>query len=111
MQLVALFSGGKDSVHTLYHAVRHGHEVVGLANLLPESAADDDVDSWMYQTVGHGLVPALGECLGLPVYRKRTRAKAANQKLQYARTAGDEVEDLAGAWRPEEPPSPHAATA
>ena len=28
-------------------------QIVALANLLPEAAETDDLDSYMYQTVGH----------------------------------------------------------
>ncbi|RMZ54961.1 hypothetical protein APUTEX25_000478 [Auxenochlorella protothecoides] len=42
---------------------RFGHEVVALANLLPMEEGVDDLDSWMYQTVGHqGLVYQHNAC-------------------------------------------------
>lgn len=51
MKVVALVSGGKDSCHAMYLCQQHSHEVVALANLLPEAAAPDELDSYMYQTV------------------------------------------------------------
>ena len=51
MKVVALVSGGKDSCYSMYLCSQHGHEVVALANLLPQEAEPDDLDSYMYQTV------------------------------------------------------------
>ncbi len=52
MKCVALVSGGKDSCFAMQLAVQQGgHEVVALANLLPEEGAPDEMDSYMYQTV------------------------------------------------------------
>mgnify|MGYP001807172373 CR=1 FL=1 len=31
---------------------QHGHDVVALANLLPEESAPDELDSFCFQTVG-----------------------------------------------------------
>jgi diphthamide synthase (EF-2-diphthine--ammonia ligase) len=30
---------------------QHGHDIVALANLLPSDSSQDDIDSYMYQTV------------------------------------------------------------
>ena len=46
-------------------------QVVALANLLPPDSATDEMDSYMYQTVGHQLVAAYAGCMGLPLYRRR----------------------------------------
>ncbi len=51
-QVVGLVSGGKDSCYAMYLAMREGHEVVALANLLPEEDQPDELDSYMFQTVG-----------------------------------------------------------
>lgn len=37
MKFVALLSGGKDSVFNLMQCVAHGHELVCVANLYPET--------------------------------------------------------------------------
>ena len=50
---------------------QYGHEVVALANLLPPQTAVDDMDSYMYQTVGHQVIDAYAQCMGLPLYRRR----------------------------------------
>ncbi|KAL4458652.1 hypothetical protein ABPG75_013517 [Micractinium tetrahymenae] len=74
---------------------QYGHEIVALANLLPAQQETDDLDSWMYQTVGHQLVGAYAQCTGLPLYRRRIMGGSADQRLVYEDTEGDEVEDLA----------------
>jgi diphthine-ammonia ligase len=51
---VGLVSGGKDSCYAMWLAAREGHEVVALANLLPQEDAPDELDSYMFQTVGGG---------------------------------------------------------
>jgi diphthamide synthase (EF-2-diphthine--ammonia ligase) len=52
---------------------RHGHEVVALANLCPAAGAPDELDSFMFQTVGHQLVAAFAACAELPLFRRRIR--------------------------------------
>ncbi|KAF5836978.1 hypothetical protein DUNSADRAFT_5000 [Dunaliella salina] len=95
MKFVALVSGGKDSCHAMALAKAHGgHEVVALANLLPQEGAPDELDSYMYQTVGHQLVESYTSCMGVPLFRHRIRGSSKHQDLQYTRTSGDEVEDL-----------------
>ncbi|GAQ84195.1 putative Endoribonuclease [Klebsormidium nitens] len=94
MKVVALVSGGKDSCYNMMLCEQHGHEIVALANLLPEDDATDELDSFMYQTVGHQLIAAYATCMGLPLFRRRIRGKSKSQGLQYSATEGDEVEDL-----------------
>lgn len=102
MNVVGLVSGGKDSVYNLMECVRLGHRLVALANLYPASATPDvdsqELDSFMFQTVGHNVVPALADCLGLPLFRIATRGKAVQSSVSYAAPGsdgdGDEVEDL-----------------
>ena len=50
---------------------RYGHEVVALGNLLPALDSTDELDSYMYQTVGHQVVVAYAACAGLPLFRRR----------------------------------------
>lgn len=54
MKVVALISGGKDSCFNMMKCVDNGHKVVCLANLYPSEG--DELDSYMYQTVGHNAV-------------------------------------------------------
>ncbi|WIA09297.1 hypothetical protein OEZ85_008704 [Tetradesmus obliquus] len=94
MKVVALVSGGKDSCFSMHLCGVHGHQVVALANLLPPDSNTDELDSYMYQTVGHQLVAAYAACTGLPLYRRRIHGASTAQGLSYSCTAGDEVEDL-----------------
>jgi len=64
-------SGGKDSCYSMMLCRRHGHEVVALANLCPAAGAPDELDSFMFQTVGHQLVAAFAACAELPLFRRR----------------------------------------
>ena len=54
-------------------------QIVALANLLPVAGEADDIDSWMYQTVGHQLIGAYAACTGLPLYRRSITGASADQ--------------------------------
>ncbi|KAJ6951603.1 diphthine--ammonia ligase-like [Populus alba x Populus x berolinensis] len=83
MKVVALVSGGKDSCYAMMKCIQYGHEIVALANLMPADDSVDELDSFMYQTVGHQIIVSYAECMGLP-----------HQTLNYKTTPGDEVEDM-----------------
>ncbi|KAH7062105.1 ATP binding L-PSP endoribonuclease family protein [Macrophomina phaseolina] len=80
LHVVALISGGKDSLFSILHCLKNGHDVVALANLHPSQTAPatghglaaegDDVNSFMYQTVGHSIIPLYEHALRLPLYRQ-----------------------------------------
>lgn len=46
-------------------------QIIALANLLPVESDVDELDSFMYQTVGHQVVESYAACTGLPLFRKR----------------------------------------
>ena len=96
MKVVALVSGGKDSCYSMMKCTAYGHEIVALANLHPPSHVGEELDSWMYQTVGHAHVKHIAEAMNLPFYRRQIQGQAVEQGLRYTpgATAGDEVEDL-----------------
>lgn len=54
----------------------------------------DELDSYMFQTVGHQGVEFMGEAMGLPLYREPTFGKSKMQEKNYLPTDDDEVEDL-----------------
>lgn len=54
----------------------------------------DELDSYMYQTVGHQGVELYSEALDLPLFRQHTQGKAVIQDNLYTMTPKDEVEDL-----------------
>ena len=75
MKVVALISGGKDSTFSMMQTIKYGHTLVALANLYPpptkKATVDtDELDSYMFQTVGHSVVEAYEQCLELPLFRR-----------------------------------------
>jgi diphthine-ammonia ligase len=103
-RVLALVSGGKDSCYNALLCEQQGHELVALGNLYPSDECVEELDSYMYQTVGHQLIEAYAECTGLPLLRKRIVGSSVEQGLIYsgkgrggngsASAARDEVEDL-----------------
>jgi len=96
MKVVALISGGKDSCYNMIQCVNNNHEIVALANLypLPNNNNQDEIDSYMYQTVGWNMIEAYVECMSLPLFRAPITGKPQLSTLDYQPTKDDEVEDL-----------------
>lgn len=92
MKVVALISGGKDSSFNMMQCVAEGHELVALANLYPQQV--DELDSYMFQTVGHHAIDLYSQAMNLPLYRAAIRGQSKEQGKDYSPTEGDEVEDL-----------------
>ncbi|KAL6105415.1 dph6 [Pungitius sinensis] len=92
LKVVALISGGKDSCYNMMQCVAAGHRIVALANLRP--ALTDELDSYMYQTVGHHAIELYAEVMELPLYRRTIQGSSLNTSRNYSVTEGDEVEDL-----------------
>jgi diphthine-ammonia ligase len=102
MRLVALVSGGKDSLFSALQCARDaGHDIVALANLFPPSPAvketgqngpdtpgfdaseGDELDSHAFQTVGHELVSLLAESCDLPLFRRPLTGTNVVAGLEY----------------------------
>ncbi|KAL9115421.1 MAG: hypothetical protein Q9227_000742 [Pyrenula ochraceoflavens] len=108
LNVIALISGGKDSLFTLLHVLHQGHKIIALANLHPPDhgppnpssdpspASSEDLDSYMYQTVGHPLIPLYSRALSLALYRHPINGTALHTGRDYSYTdaAADETEDL-----------------
>lgn len=99
LQVIALISGGKDSLFSILHCQAHGHTIVALANLHPTLSTNDneDIDSYMYQTVGHSIIPLYEQTLGIPLFRQQITGTAVNSSRDYDAQQGkeqDETEDL-----------------
>ncbi|XP_051775760.1 diphthine--ammonia ligase [Erpetoichthys calabaricus] len=92
MKVVALISGGKDSCYNMMQCIAAGHEIVALANLQPEKK--DELDSYMYQTVGHEAIDLYAEAMDLPMYRRTIQGTSLVIGKDYNQQDGDEVEDL-----------------
>ncbi|KAL5333546.1 hypothetical protein BJX70DRAFT_392086 [Aspergillus crustosus] len=124
LNVIALISGGKDSLYNLLHCIRNGHKVVALANLHPplstqistslnsdpksastsendtshpsnekgetdketEETAPDDIDSFMYQTIGWNIIPLYESALGIPLYRGEIQGGAVDAGRVYRDT-------------------------
>lgn len=111
LNVIALISGGKDSLYSILHCIRNGHRVVALANLhpppQPQLSREDgeeeekDMDSYMYQTVGHSVIPLYESALGIPLYRAPILGSAVETGREYMHSSssptdgdGDETESL-----------------
>ncbi|XP_041901528.1 diphthine--ammonia ligase-like isoform X3 [Corvus kubaryi] len=96
MRVVALISGGKDSCYNMMQCVAAGHQIVALANLRPaeNTGHTDELDSYMYQTVGHHAIDLYADALDLPLYRGFIKGTSVNTGRVYTACQEDEVEDL-----------------
>lgn len=92
MRIVALISGGKDSCFNMMHCVKNGHDIVAVAHLRPEGK--DELDSYMFQTVGHNLIELYAEALGLPLFQRTITGSSVCTESEYTECKEDEVEDL-----------------
>ncbi|KAH7916170.1 hypothetical protein BJ138DRAFT_1169482 [Hygrophoropsis aurantiaca] len=101
MKYVALLSGGKDSCYNLLHCHKNGHELIAAASLSP-GTGKEEIDSYMYQTVGQDAIEFVARALEVPLFRKVITGSAVEQGSEYGgRNAanrggieGDETEDL-----------------
>jgi len=67
MNLVALFSGGKDSTYAIYQVLKEGHEIKYLATIHSKNP-----DSYMYHTPNIGLTLLQSRCLGIQLVSKES---------------------------------------
>lgn len=117
--VIALVSGGKDSFFSALHCLENGHRLVALANLhppLPSSSvpasagqegsdlapppsldsAETDLNSFMYQTVGHQVIPLYAQATGIPLYRRAITGGALQSARDYSTAASQAVSTLHG---------------
>lgn len=103
LNVIALISGGKDSFYSILHCLQNGHKVVALGNLYPPPAegaihhddaeqhhvtsatgeTEHDLNSYMYQTVGHTVIPLYADALGIPLYRQEILGTAVQTGTSY----------------------------
>lgn len=69
LKVIALISGGKDSIYNIIQCIKHGHEVVAVANLYASDQGKEQ-DSYMYQSVGTNVAVYIAQALDLPLFRK-----------------------------------------
>jgi ABC transporter with metal-binding/Fe-S-binding domain ATP-binding protein len=65
MRLIALFSGGKDSVFAIKKSIEQGHEIKYLATINSKNP-----DSYMYHTPNIGLTLMQSRCLNIQLVSK-----------------------------------------
>ncbi|XP_014797142.1 PREDICTED: diphthine--ammonia ligase isoform X2 [Calidris pugnax] len=80
----------------MMQCVAAGHQIVALANLRPaeNTGQTDELDSYMYQTVGHHAIDLYADALDLPLYRGFIKGTSVNTGKVYTICQEDEVEDL-----------------
>lgn len=93
MIVVGLVSGGKDSIFALQHCKAQGHQIRCLATL-HAAAGIDELDSYMYQTVGSYLLPFIAEAMEVPLVSRQIMGTSLETGLAYSPVQGDETEDL-----------------
>jgi len=102
LNVIALISGGKDSFFSILHCIQNGHKVIALGNLYPPAPspnprinddmsqgregaeAEHDLNSFMYQTVGHNVIPLYEKALGIPLYRQQIIGGAVQTGTSYS---------------------------
>ena len=94
--VIGLISGGKDSFYSLNHCIANSHNVIALANLYPptestQSGIEKDLNSFMYQTVGHSVIPLYSKALNLPLYRQAIKGSALNPSKDYHVSSGEDL--------------------
>jgi ABC transporter with metal-binding/Fe-S-binding domain ATP-binding protein len=70
MRVASLFSGGKDSVYSVYTAKKQGHELVCLITLLSQNK-----ESYMFHTPNIEKTKYQAESIGLPLLTHKTEGK------------------------------------
>jgi diphthine-ammonia ligase len=70
MRVAALFSGGKDSVFSVYITQQYGWEVSHLITLLPDRS-----DSWMFHSINIHQTDLLAQAINIPLVKRTTRGE------------------------------------
>ncbi|KAG8866931.1 hypothetical protein FRC20_007153 [Serendipita sp. 405] len=92
MKFVALVSGGKDSCFNISHCQLNGHELIAAASLRPKEGIDE-LDSYLYQTVGQDAIEYVGRALDVPLYRRVITGTAVELSNEYGTRNGTESKD------------------
>ena len=62
--------------------------------IINSKIVSDELDSFMFQTVGHQGIEFIGKAMGLPLYREPTFGRSKMNEKNYTPTEDDEIEDL-----------------
>ena len=98
LEVIGLISGGKDSFFSLLHCLANNHRIIALANLCPAGSTDpssesSDLNSYMYQTAGYGIVHLYADAVGLPLYCLEISGTAEDVGKDYQRVSNDSAHD------------------
>ncbi len=74
LNFLGIISGGKDSIFSILSLIKQGHCLVVLANLKPEKNMEE-LDSYMYQSVGTEWTHLIAECMEKPFIQKSIKNK------------------------------------
>jgi diphthine-ammonia ligase len=74
MKVAALFSGGKDSVFSIYITQQYAWDVTHLVTLQSENK-----DSWMFHSINIHLTDLLAEALDIPLVKRTTRGEKEDE--------------------------------
>lgn len=80
MRVVALCSGGKDSIYALRLAMQQGHEVARVVAMIPKRE-----DSWLFHYPNIELVDLFAECVGLPLIKAETSGEREQELIDLKR--------------------------
>lgn len=114
MKLVALVSGGKDSIYSICCARKESHEIICLGHIssynmrkaIENFKHDEDegiigysteLDSWMYQSIGSEMIPFLSVALDKPIFVSNKEDIEPTEieiedDYKYLKKFGDEVD-------------------
>ena len=102
LNVIALISGGKDSFFSILHCMQNGHNVIAMANVYPvpsssrssagngarynrnKEECEQDLNSFMFQTVGHTVIPLYEQALRIPLYRQPIAGSAVQTGTSYS---------------------------
>ncbi len=89
MKVVALFSGGKDSVYALFNAINTNHSVVALLTV-----KSSNKESFIYHLPAVGLTEYSAEAIGLPLIVAETNKKKGSELEVLERALADMKESV-----------------
>jgi len=75
-EFVALVSGGKDGIFAARDCIRNGWVLKAIVNLEPVES--DELDSFMFQTVGHEMLPFIAEAMDVALIRQPLVGESMN---------------------------------
>ena len=95
MNVAALFSGGKDSVFSVYIAEQYGWNVTHLVTILPENK-----ESWMFHSVNINLTDKLAEAIEIPLIKRNTKGEKESELEDLKKILSSDIDVSASIYSP-----------